>query len=110
VRPTRLDAGAVDRWSPDRGRFDHIDVLETLKNVPEGDEGLVVECLPCLLHDGVLLDDPLIELLLPALEQTSAPPPVRFRKPAHAGWVNGHVPPDDRFGESIAARNRFVAS
>ncbi|MFC8869420.1 hypothetical protein ACFUAC_17480 [Streptomyces sp. NPDC057148] len=94
ARSSRLGAClAVDRWSLDRGRLDQIDVLETLKNVAEGDEGLVVECLPCLLQGGVLLGDPLIELLLLALEQTSAPPSVRFRKPAHAGVVNGHVPP-----------------
>ncbi|MDA4888394.1 hypothetical protein PFZ55_16005 [Streptomyces sp. MS2A] len=94
TRPTRLNAGlVVDRWPLDRGRFDQIDVLEVLKNVAEGGEGLVVECVACLLQGGVLHGEPLIELLLLALEQTSAPPSVRFRKPAHADWVNGHVLP-----------------
>ncbi|MFD8177995.1 hypothetical protein [Streptomyces sp. NPDC059709] len=86
TRPTRPNAGlAVDRWSLDRGRFDQIDVLEVLKNVAEGGEGLVVECLACLVQGGVHLGEPLIELLLTALEQASAPPSVRFREPAHAG-------------------------
>ncbi|MGR8012155.1 hypothetical protein [Streptomyces hypolithicus] len=55
AQPPKLDAHlAADGWHLDRGQFDQIDALETLKDVTEGDEGLVVERLPGLLLGGVL--------------------------------------------------------
>ncbi|MGW7045133.1 hypothetical protein ACWGDT_20955 [Streptomyces avermitilis] len=77
--PRSDDHLGADGRPLDRGQLDQIDVLETLKNVTGGDEGLVVERLPCLLQGGVLLGGPLIELLL-ALTPTLVPlvgPPSR---------------------------------
>ncbi|MGW2025306.1 hypothetical protein [Streptomyces decoyicus] len=93
ARPPKLDARlSVDGWPLDRGQLDQIDALETLENVTEGDEGLVVERLPRLQQDGMLLGRPLIKLLF-ALKQTLVPPSVRLREPDDVDYVDGHIAP-----------------
>lgn len=90
-------------WPVDRDQFTQLDVPETLIDVTKGNEGLVVERLPCILQGGVVLRDSPIERLL-TLGQAPAALPVRFHKRDGANQVDGHIAPSYSTQEILMRR------